>query len=288
MRADNDGAAERSKEYGFQKENETNETFLGSGDKTLKDKVNESTVITHRDSLNYKDDLETLRNENKRLKQELQNTSNIMKRSTDLRDTSQPFETIVENTKYQMTEGKKAANSEAIFKILTEVSRVVGAENIITLVPKIKEIQEESKTNQKFVSSFLDLVYKCSPSGYFENKPTVQQAWKWMKRLMQEYMDMRKEGKSDASRDSDLIHKIMICLAVKNKDDLMDKVRWLASENSLMAKVINKMKTLYNIEWSVPLGELDKRLEMSLTTNGRMTNKLENRCTNLPLKMSNS
>jgi len=147
-------------------------------------------------------------------------------------------------------------------KILKEIITELEIENIGDILPRIKEIQETSKTNNKFVDSLLELVARCSPKGSFEGKPNVKQAWKWIKRLMEEYMTIKKEGKEgEDGPTQEIIRSMMDYLMVKDPSEIQDKFRSVLVENNLMKRVVAKVKTIHNLEWVNSLQELERKLE---------------------------
>jgi len=160
-------------------------------------------------------------------------------------------------------------------KILKEIITELEIENIGDILPRIKEIQESSKINNKFVDSLLDLVARCSPAGSFEGRPNVKQAWKWIKRLMEEYMNMKKEGKEgDDAPNQEILRSIMDYLMVQDPSEVQDKFRSVLVENNLMQMVISKVKEIHNLEYVASLQDLKRKLDKF--SNGKI-NGPENR-----------
>jgi len=172
----------------------------------------------------------------------------------------------VEELKSQTREMRK--NSSDGFggvtkRLLRDLADELEVQNMNEILPRLKEILHESKSNTKFVDKVTELVASCSPPGHFKSRPTVKQAWKWIRRLMEEYMSMKK-GTTDSSRE--ILRTIMDYLNVEEKGEAISKVKQLLSENSLMNKIIKKIKVIHNLDWVTSLIELDRKLESELDT----------------------
>lgn len=51
------------------------------------------------------------------------------------------------------------------------------------------------KSQQKFIDCMTKAVIDCSPAGlYKNNSPTIKQIWKWVRNVLQEYMELKKRA----------------------------------------------------------------------------------------------
>jgi len=191
----------------------------------------------------YKTETERLRAENESLKHEAYGRQTL-RRFEELDSSIERLDERSGSLEKKKKSTKKSSESGALGKVLREIINETGVDNIHEVTLKIKELQEGHKTNAKFVSGVLDLIYKCSPPGFFEGKPTVKQAWNWLKRFMEEYMAMKKRIKAedDFSVEKEIIDSLMECLKISEKDELVPKVRHIESENSQMKKALEKAK----------------------------------------------
>jgi predicted MPP superfamily phosphohydrolase len=63
------------------------------------------------------------------------------------------------------------------------------------IVTKVKGIQENTKIERKLYQKLADLLVQCSPKGKFNGLPSCQQVWKWVTRILEDYMSIKKELK---------------------------------------------------------------------------------------------
>jgi len=82
------------------------------------------------------------------------------------------------------------------------------------------------KATTKFTTCIQDLVLRCSPHGTYSGTPTLKQAWKWVKRLMEDYMTLKKYAGGDTDKiERSILKHVMECLAVDEKADIVNKLK---------------------------------------------------------------
>ncbi|OMJ94049.1 hypothetical protein SteCoe_2819 [Stentor coeruleus] len=59
---------------------------------------------------------------------------------------------------------------------------------------KIKSLIENSTVSIKLYEKLADLLVQCSPKGRFESLPSCHQVWKWVTRILEDYMILKKEA----------------------------------------------------------------------------------------------
>jgi len=189
----------------------------------------------------YKIETERLRAENESLKQEGRQT---LRRFEELDSSVERIDERLGSLEKNKRTAKKPSDMGALGKVLREIMSESGVDNISEVSMKIKELQDGHKTNTKFVSGVLDLIYKCSPPGFFEGRPTVKQAWNWLKRFMEEYMAMKKKMKTedDCTVEKEIVNALMECLRISAKEEIVSKVKRIDSENIQMKKALEKVK----------------------------------------------
>ena len=212
----------------------------------------------------YKAKAEKLLIDNENLKLELQSRPTL-RRYKEHEAKIQTLENELEDAKHHMHQEHRKKGSEVVglpTKILKEVIEELEIDGIGEIIPKIKELQHEHKADNKFVNSILDLVYRCSPSGYFEKRPNPKQAWKWLKLLMEEYMNLKKqEGGYELGTEKEILRIVMDFLRLKDKNEVPRRLRQLVAENTSLMEVIDKVKTIHKLEWVNSLSELDQKLD---------------------------
>jgi hypothetical protein len=50
----------------------------------------------------------------------------------------------------------------------------------------------EGSSDRKFIFFLIQMVKSCHPDNYFqEGEPTLKHTWKWLKKVLQEYMQLK-------------------------------------------------------------------------------------------------
>lgn len=83
---------------------------------------------------------------------------------------------------------------------------------------KFKEVYAKLKKTQKFIGKLGDMIVQCSPSGSFESEPTNHQIWKWVTRLLEEYMKLKQSVSGESFK------KLCGLLGVASIEEILEKV----------------------------------------------------------------
>lgn len=62
-----------------------------------------------------------------------------------------------------------------------------------------KLLQEDTKIEHKLYQRLADLMVQCAPKDKFSSLPTCSQVWKWVTRILEDYMTIKKELSSRKS-----------------------------------------------------------------------------------------
>ncbi|KAL4504377.1 hypothetical protein ABPG72_009823 [Tetrahymena utriculariae] len=85
-------------------------------------------------------------------------------------------------------------NQEQKFRF--KVIELLQVENDEEILQKIKNLVQYKKQNESFTKCVVDTMEQLAPEGYFKNKkPTIAQSWKYMKHIMQQYINLTLEKK---------------------------------------------------------------------------------------------
>jgi len=183
----------------------------------------------------YRAEVKKLRSENEHLKLEARGRQQTPGKYSDMETSLERREGSLERRSRSTRHGSDLG---ALGKVIKEIMHEAGVENVNDVGKKIKELQEGNKSNAKFVNGVLDLVTKCSPPGFFDGTPTVKQAWKWLKMLLEEYMSMKRKI-SVGDKDKEIIAEVMDFLVLTESEEVIPRVRHLAAENHQMKGIIN-------------------------------------------------
>lgn len=224
--------------------------------------------------MTYKKKVAKLKVQNENLQLELESRPTLRRfKENELK--IQSLENDLEGAKHHHhNHDSRKSTTEVSFtsRILRDIVVELEIENIGDIISRIKEVQEHSKANDKFVDSILELVNRCSPAGYFERKPTPKQAWRWIKRLMEEYMNIKKDNReTDESTEQEVLRETMDFLMVDDVGEISNKLRNVLVENNLMKRVVNKIKSIHHLEKITSIQELERRLETATSMKGNGT-----------------
>ena len=86
-------------------------------------------------------------------------------------------------------------------KVMRDVMEVLGVESYGEVVSTVKGLVRKGKTMDaaaEFIEKINEIVVRYSPPGAFVKPPSLKQVWKWVSRLIDEYMCLRKAHDSHA------------------------------------------------------------------------------------------
>ena len=86
------------------------------------------------------------------------------------------------------------------------------------------------KQQSKFSECIIEMVVSCHPEGYFKEKPNLKQCWKWLKKIMEEYMALKKTDRPQAelkeveTGSREWVKHICDYLHVQSKKEVLSKL----------------------------------------------------------------
>jgi len=253
---------DKERSYISQLDESMNETKKKIEDKLGQMKEN-ITQYTRSKIQKYKDKIEQLKAEIDNLKLELQARPSLRKfkeNEARIHALEQEMEQLKNNKEVRKSTDSGVSGKD---RILKDIMILLNVRDEKEAVSKLKSLVKDHGLVQKFADRFIELVYQCSPPGFFNGKPNLKDAWKWMKRLMEEYMILKRQGKADEA-DRDLVKLIMDYLLIEDKADIPVKLKQLIADNNSLNKVIKKVKMIHGLERITSIQELDKRLDLEL------------------------
>ncbi|CAK75968.1 unnamed protein product (macronuclear) [Paramecium tetraurelia] len=198
---------------------------------TANKSLNQDTIFTKKSSS------KSLPKRQKDLDEEIQNLNNVI---TQLRKVEQLLLNQVKDLKNQLEIKYKSSNTDQecideLNKELNQLSNKLHHEimhnsqqqktnielqktilkleqDLITSNQKNQDISEELQIikskyshEHKFVESLLHMVISCHPENSFREQPSLKQAWKWLKSILSDYLQLKQktrnyqEGSSQSS-----------------------------------------------------------------------------------------
>jgi chromosome segregation ATPase len=119
---------------------------------------------------------------------------------------------------------------ETMYKNLyLEANKLLSAENhndFKDKIVKVKDIYAKYMKLRKFIDKLADMIVQCSPSGSFNKEPSTHQIWKWLTRLLEEYMKI-KQSISGGSYE-----KLCQILNTENIEIMVERVAQLQNSRS--------------------------------------------------------
>lgn len=78
-------------------------------------------------------------------------------------------------------------------RVLGSVMNILRTNDEFEVMPKIEELLT-IKSQSKFIAKLAGLIKDCSPVGTFPANPTTTQMWKFIRKVMEGYVDLRKKN----------------------------------------------------------------------------------------------
>jgi hypothetical protein len=89
---------------------------------------------------------------------------------------------------FNLTE-RSPLNSNSLIK---DLLNILGIEKQNKIIGSVLNLRDNYKKYEKFFKQLSSVVLECSPSGSFSKNPNMKQVWKWLTRLLEEYMKIKK------------------------------------------------------------------------------------------------
>lgn len=140
----------------------------------------------------YKNVIKELTAENENLKADLRTRpSQRQHRETEAKLRNLEYE--LQEERNNSRETKRSPEIENYKKIANDLKNELDVHSSAELVPRVRELLTSQKTSTKFTTALTDMVTKCAPPGYFGGKPALKESWKFIKKIMEEYMNLKKQ-----------------------------------------------------------------------------------------------
>lgn len=84
---------------------------------------------------------------------------------------------------------------ETSYKVMcNEAMKIVGVSSNKDFYSKLlhlKQYHSKYKKSRRLIDKISDLIVQCSPMGFFSKEPNSHQIWRWITRLLEEYMRIK-------------------------------------------------------------------------------------------------
>ena len=113
-------------------------------------------------------------------------------------------------------------SNQALNKAFRNVMNALNLTSISDIMPEIQKLLKMKKNFQSakhFIERVTDAVKNFSPPGSFETAPTLKHVWKWIRRLIEEYMTLQKNSKN-ISDNQYIVEQLLQSLNLNYPKDL--------------------------------------------------------------------
>lgn len=156
-------------------------------------------------------------------------------------------------------------------KIVRELMTEFCVDNPSLLIPSAKSALHDLKNqsqNKKLVERIRTLIIDCSPPGTFEKNPSLKKVWKWIRRLIEEYLQMKKKWDQNETQ-KEIMSRLKKALGIEKIEEIPRSLTKLLAENENLLLILNKVKAVFRLsklylDTKVNLQELEKEIDKRL------------------------
>ena len=109
-------------------------------------------------------------------------------------------------------------------KICQEAMKIVGvgaSRDLYSKLLHLKLYHSKYKKSKKLISRISEMIVQFTPDGTLKTKPTIQQIWKWITKLFEEYMKLKKSVAGEG------FSKLFHMLNASSSEEVIEKVTYL-------------------------------------------------------------
>lgn len=147
------------------------------------------------------------------------------------------LESDLERQRSLSIDAGKPKDADHYKNLLMEIQSQIHAGSFNEIIPRIRHLYTEIKILSKFSDAVSDMIVKCSPAGFFETKPNLKQAWRFLKGIMQEFGAAKKQAAIGRAYE-ELILDIEGLLGVGEFGEIRPRLKKLIQENNRMESLI--------------------------------------------------
>lgn len=141
--------------------------------------------------------------------------------------------------------------------LITELQELFEVKTPEELLPTCLERLRETTELRKFSGNLAVLIRDCSPPDSFARQPSHRQMWKWVKRLVEEYMHLRK------GEDKEML-QLRTLLRVHNSAELLTVVTKQTADLQSLQTLMEKLRIVLGLSPRVGLEAIDQALSSML------------------------
>lgn len=113
--------------------------------------------------------------------------------------------------------------------LLTELLNMLKVNSFHEIVPKVREIKKRSKSSDLEIR-IAKMVKDLSPHGTFHPSPTPQQSWKWVRKVVEEYLALKRDLEKE-EKNRVIVNRLLGALGVIESSQIIKEVNILIGES---------------------------------------------------------
>lgn len=146
-----------------------------------------------------------------------------------------------------------------INSILAELLSILKLNNIQEIINEVKTLKKKPKPSN-LEERLGKMVKDLSPEGTFNLCPTPQQCWKWVRRVVEDYLKIKKDlEKEDKNRE--VINKLIKISGVENSSQLYKKISTLVEENQSNQALKDKISQILQSDQNALLKDFQQQID---------------------------
>ena len=149
-----------------------------------------------------------------------------------------------------------------LMKELMKLLELTQPEDLLPCVESLCKHHKQHAQTLDFIQRFQVIVTACSPPAAFTEPPTLPQMWKWVRRLVEEYMRVRK---TDAE---EVLGQMRMLLRAKTNEEVVRCATRQTADWQSMSTVMEKLKMVLGLGPKVGLEAIDEALSTMLANPG--------------------
>jgi hypothetical protein len=204
--------------------------------------------------------------------------------SAESEDKLQVLMRIIADLRRQHEINKKNLNgiNVGLNNVLPDLMGELNVDQIDKIMPRVKDLTYMWKQSMKFldaVGGLMESLHKpifevtgkgmtatidqSAPPGMRirdgkgANKLSLKQCWKWVKRLLEDNLWLKRDHES-----------VLGYLRIDNERDLMTRLAQITTENEAMSKLAGRLRQYFRIPQNAPLSEIEKIIEIEGSRGG--------------------
>lgn len=173
----------------------------------------------------------------KELKEKVNNRSSNSRSKSQSRDRSR--QSIIRDRELHslpLGEFPSVSTLNILFMDLLDTLKLQNLNEIIPHVKKLKKLSKSGDLEEKLEK----LVKELSPEGTFHPSPSPQQVWKWVRRVIEEYIELKKNFERE-EKNRIIINRLLGALGIVDSSEIINEVNSIIGENHANASLLRKI-----------------------------------------------